>query len=255
MNNPGKLALILILSIAFTTNIMNIQALKLIDGKTYYYAFVCTDYCGLKTWDATYLDADIFIEYQGRENNIISFYTYYNSTTLINRSYSNDYGVFNITEHYFSESRKNNKTGTLAWQWVGTSFPGNIEVTIPYFFLAHDLVKQESEYPIELSDGKTITTFEYTGDWKYEYEESNSTITVVSNIKTFYDVESGLIIRIDLEMVAYHESDELGSKVPIVDSVGSLKMTYVEQASSYKTTYPIITITSLLIVILSRKRS
>ncbi|MHA1329770.1 MAG: hypothetical protein ACTSR2_01715 [Candidatus Hodarchaeales archaeon] len=260
---PKKMVLVIAVLMAFTINITNNQALELVDGKKYYYAVVCTDYCGSKTWDATYLDADIFIEYQGSNNDIISFYSHYNSTTLINRSYSNDYGVFNLTEHYTIYSRKNNRTGSPAWQWIGDSFPNEINVTIPYFFLAHapqafttnihNLVKIEQKYLIKLSNGRTVTTYEYSGEWKYEYRESNLTITVISDLKAFYDVESGLIIRMNLEMNAYHEQDELFLKEPVIDAVGSFKMTYVEPRSAYQSIFPTVVIPSLIIYVLIKK--
>ena len=68
------------------------STLTLTKGSRFDYAVVCTDYCGSKIWDATYLDADLFIIINeiNTDNDQIAFYTAYNSTAIINRSYTSD---------------------------------------------------------------------------------------------------------------------------------------------------------------------
>ncbi|WP_455465102.1 hypothetical protein [Candidatus Hodarchaeum mangrovi] len=253
-----------ILAITSFAIIIPTNTISLNEGEKFSYAIVCTDFCGSKTWDATYLDADLIITYLGHNEDIIVFHTSYNSSTLLERNYTQDYGNFSLTETYQRTTRKNQNTGLFAWQWINDPKLSVLNVSIPPFFLAHappefqsnifQLKLFEDQVLIEISGDHSIETVEYQGQWIYVDFESDYVIEVISDLNAYYDIESGVIIRMDLEMMSIQKFTGEIPKETIIDAVGSFKMILVLAKSKYVTNLNLLLVLIPLIFLLSIRR-
>ena len=79
---------------------------------------------------------------------------------------------------------------------------------------------------LEISDMQ-INTYKYTGRWKYSYTESGYLITVISDAVAYYEINSGIITRLAIEMFAVNDLDTFTKDESVVEAVGSFKMTLV----------------------------
>ncbi len=162
------------------------------EGSKFHYAVVCTDFCGSKIWDGTYLDANLCIEITLSSEEYFSTFIQYNSTPIITRNYTEDYGIFNLSQTFLTQNRKEIHSGLYTWQYINDFNLTTQNISIPYFFLAHAPMEYNNNShlmhlisgteTIRLSEPVTIKTHKYSGAWKYQYFESGSSITVVSDV-------------------------------------------------------------------------
>ncbi|MHA2156442.1 MAG: hypothetical protein ACXABU_13935 [Candidatus Hodarchaeales archaeon] len=230
--------LLIILGINLTTIIQSRPTLSFAQGSRYEYAVLCTDYCGSKTWDATNLDANLFFYIRSIDeiNDEISVYTRYNSTPTIEKPDDPDYGIFSLNESYSYSSRESKtEFGKCLWQWsfLETEF----NVSIPYFFLAHAhsafenntflLQKSTEQEEIAIDSQNTFQAISYHGVWNNRYNISNLMVTDEATLASTYDSESGILLRMEVEMISPQESIGPISQEINVDAVGSFKISLI----------------------------
>jgi hypothetical protein len=256
----SSLMVISILILSISSNPVQ-KKLTLTKGSRFDYVVVCTDYCGSKIWDATYLDADLFIIINeiNTDNDQIAFYTAYNSTAIINRSYTSDYGFFSLNETFILSTGENfNKGGNYSWQM--SNLRSELNVSIPYFFLAHTpssfqnntytMHRITDNFELPLTPQQTFYGHEYRETWIYKYSTANSSVSVVSDLILIYDSTSGLLLRMTIEMQSTQEFTGPIPQDPNVEAIGSFKMILLIPSEGFVTALPLLFSLTALVVLL-----
>ncbi len=256
---------ILIILIVLGTNITILSsgnsALSFTTDSRYNYAVSCTDYCGSRVWDATNLDADLFfiITSISELDDVVSIYTRYNSTSLANHD-NPDYGIYTLNESYSYLSRESKTmNGKYSWHW--STLEPTFNISVPSFFLAHAhtsfennsfLLQRNSKLiDIEISSQYTFQTYQYSGKWIQSYIVGSSNFIDEATLTASYDLETGILLRMEIDMIS--------TQIPIgplsleinVDAVGSFKITLLLPSNQTTDAFALIVgILSLISIIL-----
>jgi len=225
-------SVLIILSIPSKNQISNLE-LKI--GNKYQYYVDCVDFCGDKQWDATEVDGRLLFEIFDITNEDIVITTSYNSSTPIERNYTGDYGNFTYNEIFDLNTRYNNQNSSYAWQFInqGIIVKREMNISIPWMFVPHapeifksNIITVESDSSedkgIEINK-KFVEIITFTGEWIYSYIIQLSNVTVTVEVEIGYEVVSGVMIEIKIDVNAVQEFIGLIPLDPNYDAVDSFK--------------------------------
>lgn len=218
----------------FNPSTIKFVSIELKEGKTYSYYVDCVDFCGDKQWDATEVDGKLFFKIQEKIDEKLVITTSYNSSTPIERTYTDDYGNFTYNES-FNIARYNELNNSYAWQFVNQKDMDNrqINISLPWMFVPHapqafksNIIPLNSDMNkdkvIEIDRG-SIKVITFTGKWVYSYFIQSSNVTVTADIEVGYEFNSGIMVEIEIAISAVQEFIGDISLDPNYEAVDSFK--------------------------------
>ncbi|MFX0086739.1 MAG: hypothetical protein ACFFAU_13795 [Candidatus Hodarchaeota archaeon] len=254
---------IIILIFAFLSiNLVSVKSeVNLDEGSRYFYSVLCTDICGFDIWDNSKLPANLYIEIKENKSNQITIFTSFNLTISVNNSIDTNSNRFTFTEHFDAKTRENlEQQGRYSWQWIN-EFDNYINVSVPAIFLVHSpasyinntylLLRAPELEDLDVSN-EIIQTQKYEGNWEYNFTQEAHSIRVISQLVIYFDLVTGLIVQMELEMSEVRSS--LDHKIPIIDPIGSFKMVRTISSSSNMNIILLSPLFAVPILVWGRKR-